>query len=467
MKWTRKKRLNSLVGLSLHHGKFRAVHVARNKGSVEVIKMAAAPLSLDLLHPEVELVGREIRNHFEAGGIRERHCIIDLPADWIMSQQTRLPELSADDTTSFLQIEAEKDFPCDPAQLQIARSVYRSSDSAYVTQLAVRQEQLMQLAAVLKSAGLKPVSFSLGLATLPGVISTAGSGKISLLVEPDGATLLISAGGGITAFRTFESTIESEAGENLLNGPALARQLRITFEQVPTDLRLELRELNLMGDATMVSQLTEILSPWANDVGLTLNTPDAASKPVADALLEHLASRCIATGTPALEFLPPRPSQWSRMMARYSSKRLATAGFAVGAAAVVALAVFGWQEYRRWSLRAEWTAMEANVTALEAVQARIREYRPWYDTTSRNLTILQRVTECFPENGSVTAKSLEINGAGSISVSGTARDNPSLLRTLDQLRQAKEVKALKIEQIRGKTPAQFTFTFRWNAAPGT
>jgi hypothetical protein len=52
-----------------------------------------------------------------------------------------------------------------------------------------------------------------------------------------------------------------------------------------------------------------------------------------------------------------------------------------------------------------------------------------------------------------------------VSVSGTARDNASLLRTQDLLRQSREVQAVKIEQIRGKTPAQFTFNFRWNGAP--
>jgi hypothetical protein len=54
-----------------------------------------------------------------------------------------------------------------------------------------------------------------------------------------------------------------------------------------------------------------------------------------------------------------------------------------------------------------------------------------------------------------------------VSVTGTARDNASLLRTLDLLRQAKEIQGLKIEQIRGKTPAQFTFTFRWVGGSGT
>jgi hypothetical protein len=154
-------------------------------------------------------------------------------------------------------------------------------------------------------------------------------------------------------------------------------------------------------------------------------------------------------------------------MARYNSKRLATAGFVLGGVAVLTLGMFGWQEFRLWSLRSEWGSMAAQVAALETVQARLREFRPWYDTSYRNLSILRRVTECFPDNGTVTVKSFEIHGVANVSITGTARDNASFLRTLDELRKAKEIQALKIEQIRGKMPAQFTFTFRWKGSAGS
>src|SRR6185295_4190077 len=111
---------------------------------------------------------------------------------------------------------------------------------------------------------------------------------------------------------------------------------------------------------------------------------------------------------PALEFLPPRPSQFALLMARYNSKRLATVGFAVGGAAVVALGLFAWQEYERWSLRSQWDAIAVDVKALDAVQARIDEFRPWYDESFRNLTILSRITTCFPDSGTLTAHSVEI-----------------------------------------------------------
>lgn len=468
MKWTRKRRLNSVLGLTLSHGQLRASHVVRTKRDTEVVRTAAAPLSLALLHPETELIGREIRNHLEAAGIRERHCVVALPAGWLMSQHTPLPpQLTPEDTDSLLQIEAEKGFPCDPAQLQIARSPHRSGESAYVTQLAVRSEHVAHLTAALKSAGLKPLSYTLGLAALPGAMAAPGTGRLTLRLEPQGATLLLSVGGGVTALRTFDATINSEAGETLINSASLAREVRITYEQVPSDIRHELRELALTGDETLGRQLAERLAEWAQDAGLEVKV-EVSTADVGALVAEQLAARYLTEGPPPLEFLPPKPSRWARMMARYSSKRLATAGMAAAAALVIALGFFGWQEYRRWSLRSEWAGMQAQVVALEAVQKKIRDYRSWYDLGHRNLTILKRVTECFPENGTVTAKSFEIQGVNPIvTVSGTARDNAALLRTLDELRRTREVQGLKVEQIRGKVPAQFTFMFRWNANSGT
>jgi hypothetical protein len=464
-----KKRLTSVVGLAFADGHMRACHVTRAKGVNEVVKAATAALTLDLLHPESELVGRELKNHLDAAGIRERHCVVALPVGWLMSQHTAVPELSPEDTNSFLQIEAEKGFPCDPAQLQIARSIHRSADAAYVTQLAVRKEQLAQLAAALKAAGLKVVSFSLGLAALPGVLAPVGQGRITVALEPKGAALLISAGGGIAALRTCEASVDSEVGEHVVNGNALARELRITFEQVPADLRVDLKQLALCGEETMCRQLGEKLSEWAATEGVVLIRSAASQQPISDQIAEHVATRWLAADGPDLEFLPPHPGRWATMIARYNSRRLATAGFAFAGAAVLALAFFAWQEYSRWSLRSQWESMAVDVKALDVVQDRIREFRPWYDESFRNLTILSRVTECFPDNGSVTARSVEIHGTTSqtVSISGTARDNASLLRTLDQLRKVKEVQAVKFEQIRGKVPAQFTFTFRWKGNSGS
>lgn len=463
MKRSSKKRHQSVVGLAFTEGQIRLAHVVRGKAGPEVVKTASAALSLDVLHPEAELVGREIKNHLDAAGIREHNCVVALPAGWVMSQHLKMPEgLKGDDATSFLDLEAEKGFPTDPSSLQIARSFHRSSEGEYVTQLAVRKEQLDQLSAVLKAAGLKPVSYSLGLAVLPDVVSPAGQGRITVAVDPASVTLLVSAGGGIAAFRTFDSSIDSEHGENVVNAASVARELRITFEQVSPDLRGEVRNLLLLGDSKMARHLSESLADWAEASSLRVSRGDLPEKNLGNQMAERLAVQYVE-GKGELEFLPPRPSRWQMLMTQYATKRYATIGYAVGGVLAILLIAFLWQGYELWSLQSDWDGMHAQVSDLNSVQDKIREFRPFFDTSFHSLTVLKRVTECFPENGSVTAKTLEIHSGNQVSVSGSARDYASLLRTLDALRKLKEVEGVKLDQARGKTPSlQFTFTFRWN-----
>jgi hypothetical protein len=160
------------------------------------------------------------------------------------------------------------------------------------------------------------------------------------------------------------------------------------------------------------------------------------------------------------EFLPPRPSRWRQWLGHHPSRRTAIVAGTVAAALLIAMGTFGWREYRVWSRQREWNAIGPRVTELEGLQARIREFRTWHDTTFPTLGVLRLVTEVFPETGVVTAKAIEVRGNSQVTVSGTTRDNAALLASLDRLRQRPGVANLKIEQIRGRSPAQFTFTFQ-------
>ena len=110
--------------------------------------------------------------------------------------------------------------------------------------------------------------------------------------------------------------------------------------------------------------------------------------------------------------------------------------------------------------------MERQVHDLEGMQVQIRRFRPWFDNSFRNLTMLRKITEAFPEDGVVTAKTLEIRDVSSVSCSGVANDNQALLKMLDQLRASKDVRDLKVDNIRGKTPLQFTLNFHWGEGGG-
>jgi hypothetical protein len=131
-----------------------------------------------------------------------------------------------------------------------------------------------------------------------------------------------------------------------------------------------------------------------------------------------------------------------------------------GAVGLVLLA-FLIQQIVLWRYQSRWEAMKTKVTALEVTQGKIKQFRPWFDESARSLSILKQVTQAFPEDGMVTAKTVEIHEANQVTCTGTAKDNASLLRTLDKLRQAGNVADLKVNRIQGKSPLQFTFDFRW------
>ena len=79
------------------------------------------------------------------------------------------------------------------------------------------------------------------------------------------------------------------------------------------------------------------------------------------------------------------------------------------------------------------------------------------------MTILRRLTEAFPEDGSVTAKVLEIRDPGVVTCTGTTRDYQALLRTVERLRNIPEKPDVNLGPTRGQSPAlQFTFSFVWS-----
>lgn len=474
MNWTRQKRINSVVGLTLDGGRLEAVWLRRTNGSAEVKKSVNVALTLDLMRNEPELVGREIRNLLDAAGIRERHCVVGVPPEWVLSLHTALPNLPEEDLQSFLELEGERGFPNSLDQLQRAVSRQQTPVATYATQLAVARDQISRFEAVLTAAQLRPVRFALAIAALPDALAEVDRGQLTAMVSDTGVTLLMAAGGGIVALRSLDNVIESEGSERRVLADAVARELRITLAQLPDDLRAQLHELRIVGEGSLTEHLARELEPRTPSLGLTVRRLTTANgvehglKLVGEARLagaSSLAAQYLAEDAGALNFLPPKPTVWQQLSERYSGRKLAYTGGIAAATAVLAGALFLVQALQLSKLRANWAAMADKVTELEELQGNIRTFRPWHDRGLTSLSILERVTGAFPEEGTVAAKSFEIRQQTSVSISGITRDNSALLQTLDQLRSAPEVSQVKVDTIRGRTPMQFTFNFQWEARP--
>ena len=139
---------------------------------------------------------------------------------------------------------------------------------------------------------------------------------------------------------------------------------------------------------------------------------------------------------------------------------------AAAAVLVIVLGMFLIQQLELMHYRSQWNAMSGKVADLSALQDKIQKYRPWSDNSFPALTILRELTMAFPDTGVVTAKSIQIHNGNQVSCTGIASDSGALLHMLNQLRTTDGVSDVTVEQIRGKSPMQFTFDFQWNESGG-
>lgn len=467
---------NSLLGLSFDGTRLEGVHVRRTNGSVEIKNTFAVSLTLDPLTAETELVGREIRKQLDSLGIRERWCTVCLPLNWVLTLNVKLPEIPEEDVESFLQIEAERGFPYGPEALVLSRSRYRTSNGeSHATLVAVPREHVVRLEAVLQAAQLRPASFSLGITALQPPKSESSDGVLALLPAENSVRMQISFGGGVAVLRTIEGAFEQVGVERELQVEQIARETRITLGQLPAEVRDAVRRLRIFGRSDAADELAQQLRPRLEPMGIKVEqVRDHASQEfgikipsgttVSPAL--SVAVRRLAGGA-GLEFLPPKVSAWKQFSERYSSGKLVYAGGAAGAVAVIILLAFLVQQIVLWHWKSKWSTIEPKVTELNKMQSEIQLYRPWFDPSVRTLTILKRLTEAFPQDGGLFAKSVEIREstkAGQppvVTCSGTAKNRDLLIAAMDHLRGSQGVGSVHLQNTRGDAPLEFTFDFQW------
>lgn len=464
---------SSVLALSLDGGRLEGVVLRRTNGSLQALQSFSESLSLDPLTADPELVGQEIRNHLDAAGVRERVCVACVPLKWALVVHVELPELPEADVASFLQIEAERGFPCDVATLRLTTSRWRApSGKQHATLIGIPENHLVVLEQVLQGARLKVVSLTLGITALQPPDVPPGDGVLALAIGEDNIDLQITCGGGVGALRALEGALEIDGTRKLLHSDVVAREVRITLGQLPSELRETVRGVRVFGPPDLAGELAnEIEAPLAA-MGLTTELVQTYPPGVFGVELPPRAtvSRAFSFGAHYLarqetpfEFLPPKIAPWQQLAARYSSSRLRMAGATAGAVAILMLGLFLIQQWQLTRLRSRWGAMSQKVGELDAMQQQIRQYRSWFDRSFPSLSVLRELTMAFPEDGVVSAKTVEIRDANTVTCSGIARDNAVLLKTLTQLRATSGVTGLKVDQIRGKSPMQFTFDFQWGA----
>jgi len=471
--WLRRSRkLSGLLGLVLDGSRLEGVVLRRTNGSVQLAQSFSIALSLDPLTADPELVGREIRNHLDAAEVRERQCVVGVPLKWTLIAHTEMPDLPEADVPGFLEIEAERGFHSDVETLHYATSRYRTrAGQQHVTLAGIPRNHVTRLEQVLRAAKLKPLSFSLGITALQPAAGEESDGVLALAIGETQVGLQITSGGGVAALRALEGALDVEGGRRVLHADVVARETRITLGQLPAELRERLRRIHIFGPRDLAQQLADELELRLEPMGLKIEVVKDYSGgefgvelppgvPVSPAF--SLAASLLAGGKVPLEFLPPKIPAWKQLATKYSSGKVRLAVSASAAVLAIGLVLFLFQQYQLLKYQAQWDGMKPQVAELQVLQDRIQQYRPWADDSLRGLSILKQLTLAFPEDGAVVAKTVEIRDLNAVTCSGTARNIQALMLTQERLRSGSGVADVKLIQIRGHSPVQFTFDIHWH-----
>jgi hypothetical protein len=462
MKW---KMNTPVLGLAFDGVRMSAAVVAQVGGQAELRRHLDCVLTLDPLAGDPELAGQEVRNQLHAAGIRETRCVLCVPLKWVLTTQADVPELTGEDLQSFLDLHAEREFPFPPNDM--CRSISRyalpeGTQSATIAAITANNELYLQRLA--RAAGLRLVSIVSGLSELAP--PEEGVSRIDLHVQDSGIGLQISAGGGIAVLRLLEEAMRDEHGRNIPDADAVMRQLRISLGKVPLTLQHGLNRLYLHGSTRMLeacaSELEEAAAQRGLEVVLGSSVPLHRIRGAdTQAGLAVFAACNRALGRPAvLEFMPPRTTRIQRVVAHMSARGTLWLGMSAAAIVFGVGGAFWLQAHTLKDLEGRWEAIRTDVERVEALQTKLRKYRPWCDDTVQSLSILNRLAESFPETGDVWAQSVVVTNKGphyEVSCTANARASEDRLELGDRLL-AEGVQNLLAGQVREN---QFSFRFEY------
>jgi hypothetical protein len=274
----------------------------------------------DAVVSSAEKVGTELGAMLNSLGIRERKCVICVPASWALTTATDIPELNKEDLAGYLELRAERELPAGAADSRLSHCTYELPDGkrrATIAALPIKRVDAVQR--MLAAAGCRPMSLSLG---LDACIPKANNGAaLHFLANGTHIDLVIASGGGIAAVRSLPGVAQSDS--STFDPANFSREVRITLGRLPDSVRQQVREARFAGTPVSASNLRKEIGQHLERMGIDArldatgeNWAGKAEEAGVVAAEHHLRNEPVA-----FEFLPPQVNRWQVLFQRFDSKR--------------------------------------------------------------------------------------------------------------------------------------------------
>ncbi len=454
--------VRAVLAVTLESGRMVVEYVRQDDSVSQSARSIVLPLGADAVLADPERAGQRLAAELATAGLRERRCVVCLPAGWAMATSTDVPGVTAEDLRGFLELRAEREFPMPVSDLRLAHCEFVLPDGKErATLAAVPAKRVEAIERMLATAECRAVSLSLGLDTCLPIGGAPAA--LHFLANGNHVDVVIAAGGGIAAVRTLPTSVNAET--TAFEATLFSREVRITLGRLPEALRQQVREARFGGAPNSAQNLCQEMRPHLTRMGIESRLENkAGTDPAAHPASAHAAATRYLRQLPVtFEFLPPQVNRWQAMARQLEDRRRRWAAIAVLAILMLPILTYFVRAHMESSLNSEWSGMQGKVNQLDKLQQRIRQFRAWFDPAPQSVQALETLDSSFPEQGDVWAKSVQINDGAKVVCTGFARSHTALLGFLDSLRKHPEISAVQLQQERGEKPVQFSIIYKWGA----
>lgn len=426
-----------------------------------------APLALNPLTDDPQLVAQEWRDRLQPLGRLPRNVVVGAPLNRLMISAAAVPELPPGDLDSFLWLQAEREFLLSPEEIAMGVAVSSAEAGAHSALLAALPiRQYTNLTRSLRLAGLKQVR----VIPIPaGAMAVDSATQVRLLVGRRGCDLLATAAGELLLLRRLGS-MPADANASGPDLAALDSELRISLRQLPRRLLQELTTLEVVGEP---EQLPPVVAAVQRALAGSQDHRHVQITPVAREALsfccEQVAHMIAAGREPGPDIKPTAgPRRWHSFDG-WRRRDVRTGAGTAAAMLLLGLGMVIYQDHQLTALRREWQALSPRVTAIREIIDLAKTRQAWFSDQPESLGLLRVITLAFPTRPTVWATRIEITGQRQAMVTGNATSRDAWLQTLEALRKTAGVADVRVAQAResadGKSQLSFSFSFSYQPPP--
>ena len=402
-------------------------------------------------------LGEQVRQFLRDHHFSARQAAIGLAAKWVLAKEITVPPASGEALAGMLNIQAERAFSLSAGELTFdyCRRA-ETPEKGQVLLLAAQRQLVQQIGELARAAGLQVRSITVSALALCTAGAAGQEPGYGLYVRPtycefwcrrDGASQFISH----VPLSSHDGSADSHR-ELLI--PTLRRALLLSSPRdaapsccitaygacrPPDDGVAPLHE-QLAPEFTVVDGSAALLSQVLDSTDGQQEMPAVAGAAV--------ALTAVQAGGPAVDFLNSK-------LARHRApvrKRMMVWAAIIGGAFLIAVGGL-LADWRRNSLDvAAYTKqleeMGGEITAAREVVDRVSYARSWTSQQPQFLECLRQLTEAFPEEPRVWAKSLRLSEAGVGALIGKTDREDSFYKFLDTLKENKAFAEVKMVYLR-------------------